>query len=48
MASEEAVRSSDPARLTEVRQPAAATLRARIDINMSQLRLTERGFFKKL
>jgi hypothetical protein len=48
MAGEEAVRSSDPARLIEVRQPAAATLRPRIGINMSQLRLTDRGFFKKL
>ena len=48
MARDEAVRSGDPARLTQVRQSAAATLLAHIGIDMSQLRLTERGFFKKL
>jgi len=48
MARDEAVRSGDPARLKQVRQSAAATLLAHIGIDMSQLRLTERGFFKKL
>jgi hypothetical protein len=48
LARDEAVRSGDPARLTQVRQSAAATLQAHIGIDMSQLRLTERGFFKKL
>ncbi|WFU16426.1 DUF6683 family protein [Bradyrhizobium sp. CB3481] len=48
LARDEALRSGDPARVTQVRQSAAATLLAHIGIDMSQLRLTERGFFKKL
>jgi hypothetical protein len=48
MAREEALRSGDPARLKQVRQSAAATLLAQHGIDMSQLRLTEQGFFKKL
>ena len=48
LARDEALRSGDRARVTQVRQSAAATLQAHIGIDMSQLRLTERGFFKKL
>ena len=48
MAREEALRSGDPARLKQVRQSAAATLQAQHGIDISQLRLTEQGFFKKL
>jgi hypothetical protein len=44
---QEALRSGDPVRLTQVRQSAAAMLLAQLGIDLSQLRLTEQGFRKK-
>ena len=47
IAREEAQRSGDPARLKQVRESAATMVLAQLGIDMSQLRLTERGFRKK-
>jgi hypothetical protein len=46
-ARQEALRSGDPARVAQVRQSAAAMLRAQLGIDLSQLRLTDKGFRKK-
>jgi hypothetical protein len=37
----------DPARLTQVRQSAAAMLLAQLGIDLSQLQLAEQGFRKR-
>ena len=46
-ARQEALRSGDPARLAQVRQSAAAMLMTQLGIDLSQLRLTDKGFRKK-
>ena len=46
-ARQEALRSSDPAQLAQIRQSAAAMLLAQVGIDMSRLRLTEQGFHSK-
>jgi hypothetical protein len=47
MASQLALRSGDQAQQAQVRQSAADVMRQRVDIDISQLRLTGRGFSKK-
>lgn len=42
-----ALQSGDPAQLKQVRESAAARVRAQLGIDLSQLRLTEQGFRKK-
>jgi hypothetical protein len=47
MANQLALRSGDQAQQAQVRQSAAAVMRQRVNIDITRLRLTERGFSKK-
>ena len=47
MANQLALRSGDQAQQAQIRQSAAAVMRQRVDIDITRLRLTERGFSKK-
>jgi hypothetical protein len=47
IARQEVLRSGDPVRLMQVRQSAAAMMLAQLNIDISQLRLTEKGFRKR-
>jgi hypothetical protein len=47
MVNQVALRSGDQAQQAQIRQSAAAVMRQRVDIDITRLRLTERGFNKK-
>ena len=47
MANQLALRSGDQAQQAQIRQSAAAVMRQRVDIDITRLRLTEKGFSKK-
>jgi hypothetical protein len=47
MVNQVALRSGDQAQQAQIRQSAAAVMRQRVDIDITRLRLTERGFSKK-
>src|SRR5262245_2797559 len=47
IARQEAQRSGDPIRIMQVRQSAAAMMLAQLNIDISQLQLTEKGFRKR-
>lgn len=47
MANQLALRSGDQAQQVQIRQSAAAVMRQRVNIDITRLQLTERGFSKK-
>jgi hypothetical protein len=47
MVNQVALRSGDQAQQAQIRQSAAAVMRQRVDIDITRLRLTERGFSRK-